>query len=196
MLVLRHRVLRILLATVIALTLLSGCGASLEPTPGTVGGSIDSLERAIAEHDWDGFRSLWDLEAVGTMYEQESVEVADALWMDTIEQLEVTEAELVKREYYPEDVALTRESMDQALESAVASGFPNAERGIMQLIRLDTVVRASVKKDTARVTFRIEGHIPEELVLEFWRVEDGSEVKWIVSRISNAKDIAKQRAAF
>lgn len=185
-----------LLLFVTTLTMSAGCSTALRPEPGTVGGAIDALERAAEAHDRDAFTAYWDLEAVGTLYQQDSTEVADKMWMDEIEEHEATDAEIAERTYYPEDVAATRESIDAAVMSFVASGTPDPDRGILPLIRLENVAKARVHKDTAVVTFRDEGHVPEEVVLEFWRVEDNGEEKWIVSRIRNAKEIAKSRAAF
>jgi hypothetical protein len=69
-------------------------------------------------------------------------------------------------------------------------------RLIGDLIRLDNVTSARVRNDVARVTFEAKGHLPHKLVLEFWRVVDGAEEKWIVGYIVNRKDIAGSRAAF
>ena len=181
---------------VILVTTTAGCSTSLTAEPGTVGGAIDALDRAAQEHDVESFAAHWDFESVGTMYEQESAEIADKLWMDAIDDAEITDEELAQRAYYPEDVATTRDSMDAAIQTFVAAGPEDPGRGMLALISLKNVVRARVRRDTARVTFRLEGHVPEELVLELWRVVDNGEEKWIVSRICNAKEIATSQAAF
>jgi len=162
-----------------------------------VGGAIANIESAAESHDWEDYASHWDLEAVGVMYEEDSAEIADRMWMDALEDVDIVpDDEAQVRAYYPEDVMVTRESLELGLQEYVETGARDVDRGFATLISLDNVASARVRKDSARVTFRLEGHAPDKLVLEFWRVVDGSTEKWLVSRITNAKDIAEQQYAF
>lgn len=194
----RERIVRGLLTSVLAMAVMgtSACSTALDETPGTPGATIAALEESAASRDWETYASFWDLEAVGDLYEQDSAEVGDNIWVENLKGAPVTAAEPQVREYYPEDILLTRKSLELGLRTYVEHGSDDATRGFPALINLANVHSASVHKDDARIVFRAEGHTPEELVLEFWRVMDGDEEKWIVSRIGNAKDIARARAAF
>jgi len=128
---------------VIVISTTAGCSTSLTAEPGTVGGAIDTLDRAAQEHDMESFAAHWEFESVGTMYEQESTEIAGKLWRDAINEAEITDEELAQRVYYPEDVATTRESMDAAIQTFVATGPEDPDRGMLALISLENVVRAA-----------------------------------------------------
>lgn len=191
-----RRSVAILLLAAFGAVAIGGCSASLTSEPGTVGGTIAALEASAADHDWETYASYWDLEAVGVTYADESGLVAESMWFDTLGDTPMTESEVQTREHYPEGVLLTRESFELALLEYVEAGAEDPTRGIGDLISLDNVTSARVREDVARITFEAEGHLPDKLVLEFWRVVDGPEQKWIVGYIVNGKDVAKSQAAF
>lgn len=174
----------------------AGCMSRLGDGPDTVGGAIRAMQHAAAAHDWKVYAAYWDLEATGVLYEQDSRGLADRIWMDELKKHGVPENEAYTRSRYPKNMVVTRESFEQGLRDWVEQGDGDPSTGIQDLIAIENVASARIGKEHARVTFRKPGHKPERVVVEFWRIIDGRRVKWIIGQIINAKEIAKQRAAF